>query len=134
MGDPPPYELGKTLGKMEGHLDSIDQKLEEGAETMKEICAETRELKKRDDDVVKWLERHNNRLHTQETEMKNVRISAKKIDSHVDNKDIHFDKQLASTTKFAYLMKKKFLAAILGLFTVIITLVTTYLLTAYGGI
>lgn len=37
MGDPPPFELGQILGKMEEHLDSIDKSLENGSETMKEI-------------------------------------------------------------------------------------------------
>lgn len=34
MGEPSQYELGQTLGKIDGHLESIDQRLEKGDETM----------------------------------------------------------------------------------------------------
>lgn len=40
MDEPSQYELGKTLGEMEGHLKSIDDKLQTGSVTMKEIKTE----------------------------------------------------------------------------------------------
>ncbi len=133
-------EMGSDHVSAKDVYEAINGLRGEVREDQKEVWTEVKELRQRDDAVAKCahankleLERHNGRLHTQETETRNIKISADKIDEHIDKKEIHFDKELADTTKLGYLAKKKFLYAVLTLMTVVVTLITTYVMTAYGG-
>lgn len=44
QGLPDPYKLGLTLGKIEGHLGSIDEKLEAGNQEMAELKSEQKKI------------------------------------------------------------------------------------------
>jgi hypothetical protein len=108
-------------------------------EDQKVVWDELKDLRARDDEVAKCvqmnkleLEKHNGRLHTHAAHIKNVKLTADKIDKHVENKEVHFDKELAKTTKLGYIAKKKFLAAVLTLMTLIVTLVTTWMMNKGG--
>lgn len=60
---PSQYELGKTLGNMEGHLESIDKRLEEGSTTMKEIKTEQKRITGCVHSIEKEFEGHKEKPH-----------------------------------------------------------------------
>lgn len=97
---------------------------------------EMKTLRQRDDEVAKCvqanklkLEEHNGRLNTQNTEIKNIKISADKIDVHVDDQAIHFDKEKLDTTTLGYWAKKKALIILLTALSIIMATITGYITT-----
>lgn len=92
MGEPSAYELGKMVGKYEAvteatkkHLQSIDKKLEAGDTCMQEM----------------------------KKDLSSALASKEKMDIHIDNPDIHFNKQKFKQGKLGYIAKKKALAIVI---------------------
>lgn len=117
MGHPPPFELGKTLGNIEGHLESIDNRLETGEKVMEELSKEQKKITECNSRMKKDIEKNNGRLYTHDEKFKT-------FDVHILDDGRHFDKKKLAETKLKYWAKKKFLTIILVAVSAIVAAIT----------
>lgn len=112
MGEPSAYQLGKIIGKYEEvtestktHLVSIDKRLKKGDACMQDM----------------------------KRELSSALSSKEKMDAHIDNPDIHFDKEKFKQGKLGYIAKKKALAIILSALATIMSAITAYIIIRLNG-
>lgn len=70
------------------------------------------------------IERNNGRLYTQATEIKNIKNTKNKMKDHMENPDIHFDKEKLETTTLGYWAKKKMLVILVTTLGIIVPAIT----------
>lgn len=72
-------------------------------------------------------EKRNGRLRVLEQTSKRSEKRNEKVDAHLGNEVIHFNKSKAAETVGSYIARKKLYYALMGLITVLLTLLTGYL-------
>ena len=99
----------------------------EARQDNKDIWLEINYIKKCQSESELTAEKRNGRLHVLEQSSKRAEKTNGKIEKHLNNDVIHFNREKAMETSGTYLARKKLYFALLGLLTVILTLLTAYL-------
>lgn len=94
-------------------LDALDKKLEYRDKAIQEreekLWEAVEEQRKCSTKVKINVERQNGRLHVLEEDKRKKEEIIKKLDKHIDDDVVHFNKEKADETKLGYLAKKKVL-------------------------
>lgn len=99
----------------------------EARQDNKDIWTEINWIKKCQAESDLTAEKRNGRLHVLEQNSKRSERRNEKVDAHLGNEVIHFNKSKAAETAGSYIARKKLYYALMGLITVLLTLLTGYL-------
>ena len=111
-------DLQVVLGAIEGLRSDV-------REDQKQIWRQVDKNKDCTNQTKLKVEKLNGKHEVLKTEIKHIKLSSNKMDEHVDNPEIHFDKDKAATTSLGYLAKKKILIIFLTALGVIVSGITT---------
>ena len=112
--------------------DDIRSFRKEAREDNKEIWSEINIMRRCQTDLKLAAEKHNGRIHILEEDKRQSIGKNKKIEKHLENEEIHFNKEKALQTNTGYLAKKRLFYAAMGFITILLTLLTGYLQARYG--
>jgi hypothetical protein len=121
--------MGETeiLDAIKEVKDDIKTYRNEARQDNKEIWSEINYLKKCKAESDLTAEKRNGRLHVLEQNSKRTEKRNEKIEEHLGNDIIHFNKAKATETAGSYIARKKLYYALMGLITVFLTLLTAWL-------
>ena len=99
----------------------------EARQDNKDIWNEINYLKKCKEEAALVAEKRNGRLHVLEQNSKRTEKTNGKIEKHLNDDVIHFNKEKATETAGSYIARKRLYYALMGLITVFLTLLTAWL-------
>lgn len=111
-------DLEVVLGAIEGLRSDV-------REDQRQVWEEVKDIRKCTTDNKLKTMRLKGEHEVLKNEVKHIKLSTDEMDEHVDNPEIHFDKDKAATTSLGYLAKKKILIIFLTALGVIVSGITT---------
>ena len=107
-------DVREDQGKIWDKIEKLDDADKEAAK-----CRASTKLK---------IEKQNGRIHNIQDKLREAREEKKAVKDHINNPEIHFNKEKAQETNLGYLAKKKILAIVLTALAVLAAGITTWIL------